>query len=113
MASVESRQTRRDGREVRVYDVRFRDPDGRQRKRTFARKGDADRFAATVEADKLRGQYVDHSDRTTVAEYARAWAQGRPHRPTTARRVSNLIDVHIAGTSLGSRRIAAVRPSEV
>jgi hypothetical protein len=47
---------------------------GRQRKKTFAKKGDADRFAATVEADKLWGQYVDHSDRTTVAEYARAWA---------------------------------------
>jgi integrase len=113
MASVESRWTRRAGREVKVYDVRFRDPDGRQRKKTFSKKGDADRFAATVEADKLRGQYVDHSDRTTVAEYARAWAEARPHRPTTARRVSGLIEVHIAGTKLGDRRLSAVRPSEV
>jgi integrase len=113
VASVESRQSRRNGREVKVYDVRYRDPDGRQRKKTFGRKGDADRFAATVEADKLRGQYVDHSDRTTVAEYARAWAATRPHRPTTARRVSAVIEVHIAGTSLGSRRLSAVRPSEV
>ncbi|SDY84756.1 Site-specific recombinase XerD [Modestobacter sp. DSM 44400] len=113
MASVEARQTRRSGRDAKVYDVRFRDPDGRQRKRTFGKKGDADRFAATVEADKLRGQYIDHSDRTTVAEYARAWAAARPHRPTTARRVSGLIEVHIAGTRLGSRRVAAVRPSEI
>jgi integrase len=113
MASVETRRTRRNGREVKAYDVRFRDPDGRQRKRTFTRKGDADRFAATVEADKLRGQYVDHSHRTTVAEYARAWAAARPHRPSTARRVSALIEVHIAGTGLGSRRLSAVRPSEV
>src|SRR5215204_5900300 len=97
MVSVESRQTRRDDREVRVYDVRFRDPDGRQRKRTFRKKGDADRFAATVEADKLRGQYVDHSDRTTVAEYARTWAAVRPHRPSTAERVSSQIVVHIPG----------------
>jgi integrase len=113
MASVESRQTRRDGREVKVFDVRFRDPDGRQRKRTFRKKGDADRFAATVEADKLRGLYVDHSDRTTVVEYARSWAAARPHRPSTARRVSSLIEVHIAGTRLGDRRLSAVRPSEV
>jgi len=113
MASVESRQTRRDDREVRVYDVRFGDPDGRQRKRTFRKKGDADRFAATVEADKLRGNYVDHSDRTTVVEYARSWAADRPHRPTTARRVSSLIETHIAGTKLGDRRLSAVRPSEV
>jgi hypothetical protein len=113
VASVESRLSRRNGREVKVYDVRFRDPDGRQRKKTFSRKGDADRFAATVEADKLRGQYVDHRDRTTVAEYARAWAAVRPHRPSSARRVSSLIETHIAGTRLGDRRLAAVRPSEV
>jgi integrase len=113
MASVESRLTRRNGREAKVYDVRFRDPDGQQRKKTFRKKGDADRYAATVEADKLRGQYVDHSDRTTVAEYARAWAAARPHRPTTARRVSSSIETHIAGTRLGDRRLTVVRPSEV
>ncbi|MCU1668041.1 MAG: integrase family protein [Blastococcus sp.] len=113
MASVESRLTRRSGRETKVYDVRFRDPDGKQRKKTFGKKGDADRFAATVEADKLRGQYVDHSDRTTVAEYARAWASVRPHRPSTASRVSSLIETHIARTRLGDRRLAVVRPSEV
>lgn len=113
MASVEPRLTRRSGRDAKVYDVRFRDPDGRQRKKTFSKKGDADRFAATVEADKLRGQYVDHSDRTTVAEYARAWSAARPHRPTTARRVSSSIETHIAGTKLGDRRLSAVRPSEV
>ena len=113
LASIESRTARRNGREVKVYDVRFRDPDGRQRKKTFGKKVDADRFSATVEADKLRGLYVDHTDRTTVAEYARQWASGRPHRPTTARRIGNLIDVHIAGSSLGSRRLASVRPSEI
>lgn len=113
MASVESRLTRRNGREAKVYDVRFRDPDGKQRKKTFGKKGDADRFAATVEADKLRGLYVDHSDRTTVAEYARVWAAARPHRPSSARRVSSLIETHIAGTRLGDRRLFAVRPSEV
>jgi hypothetical protein len=113
MASVEARQTRRNGREVKVYVVRFRDPDGRQRRKTFGKKGNADRFAATVEADKLRGLYVDHRDRTTVAEYARAWAAARPHRPSTARRVSSLVETHIAGTKLGGRRLSAVRPSEV
>jgi integrase len=113
VASVEARAVRRNGRDAKVYDVRFRDPDGRQRKKTFSKKGDADRFAATVEADKIRGQYVDHSDRTTVVEYARAWAAGRPHRPTTARRISSLIETHIAPTRLGGRRVSAVRPSEV
>jgi hypothetical protein len=78
--------TRRGGREVKVWDVRYRDPDGRQRKKTFSKRADADRFSATVEADKARGQYVDLSDRTTVAEYARSWAANRPHRASTASR---------------------------
>jgi integrase len=113
MASIRKRATVRSGRDVTVYDVRFRDPDQRQRTRTFRKKGDADRFAATVEADKSRGHYVDHSARTTVAEYARTWAAARPHRPSSARRISSSIEVHIAGTHLGNRRLSAVRPSEV
>jgi integrase len=66
-----------------------------------------------IEADLLRGQYIDPFDRTTVLDYARKWASGRIHRPTTARRVQSMIDTHIAGTSLGARRLAAVTPSEV
>src|SRR4051794_25962754 len=41
------------------YDVRYRDPEGKQRKRTFARKVDADRFAVTVAADVIHGRYLD------------------------------------------------------
>jgi hypothetical protein len=50
MASIEARVTRRDGREVTVYDCRFRDPSGRQRRKTFPRKGNADRFKSQAEA---------------------------------------------------------------
>lgn len=109
MASVEKHV--RDGKIK--WRARWRDPDGRQRMRTFTRKGDAERFVATVRADVLRGTYIDTSDRTTVAEYARRWAEGRVHRPSTASRVSRQIEVHIAGTRLGDRRLAAVLPSEV
>ena len=37
------------------WQVRYRDPSGRERSRTFSRKVDADRFAATVVADVVRG----------------------------------------------------------
>ena len=65
-----------------------RDDQGRQRKKSFARKGNANRHAATVEADKVRGTYIEPS-KITVAEYARGGAETRPHRPTTARRTEN------------------------
>jgi integrase len=98
---------------ARRYTVNYRDTEGRQRRKTFTRKGSAEAFASTVEADKIRGTFVDVSDRTTVAEYARRWAAARPHRPTTARRVSSLIETHLERTRLGSRRLASVLPSEV
>lgn len=109
MGSIEKRV--RDGKVT--YLARWRDDQRRQRKRSFPRKIDADRFLASVEGDLVRGQYVDPSDKTTVIEYARTWAAGRAHRETTARRVSGQIETHIAGTSLGNRRLAAVVPSEV
>ncbi len=53
--------------------------------RSFDRESDAE-YVTTVEAEALAGVFVNRSDRTTVAEYARFWAAARPHRPTTARR---------------------------
>jgi integrase len=105
MASVKKRP---DG----MWRARFRDPDGRERARHFARKVDATRWLATVEADKLRGVYVDPSDATTLGEYARRWAAARPHRATTAARVRAQVD-QLAASPLGGRRLAAVRPSDV
>lgn len=109
MASLEKRADR----DQVTWLVRWRDPDGHQRKKTFVRQADARKHAAAVEADMARGQYVDLSHRLTVTEYARQWAASRPHRPTTARRTAGLIDNHIAATRLGSRRLAEVKPSEV
>ena len=110
MASIE--RVTRDGRTA-GWRARWRDPAGVQRKKAFARKADAERFRVGVEASKATGAYIDHGDRTTVAEYARAWAAARPHRPSTARRVRGVIETHVAATGLGGRRLADVRPSEV
>jgi hypothetical protein len=56
------------------YRVRYRDPAGRERSKSFARKVDAERFLRHVEADLMRGQWVDpEHGRTTVAELAERW----------------------------------------
>jgi hypothetical protein len=49
MASIEKRETSRGVR----YDVRYRELGGRQRSKSFRRKGDAERLARTVEVDKI------------------------------------------------------------
>jgi integrase len=58
-----------------LYRVRFRTPDNRQTdKRGFATKRDAERFAATVEVSKMRGEYVAPSHaKMTVGELGPAW----------------------------------------
>lgn len=105
MASVKRRP---DGK----WRARWRDPDGREHAKHFDRKVDAQRFLAVVEADKLRGQYVDVTDKTTVAQYARRWAATRPHGPRTVRKVDSTIRNHIEGTMLGGRRLSRVLPSD-
>lgn len=106
---VGSLARRPDGR----WRARYRDPDGRERAKHFSRKADGERFLAMIESSKLRGTYVDPSDRTTVAEYARRWASARPYRPSTARRIESQIRLHVENTFLGSRRMASVLPSDV
>src|SRR3954465_9170575 len=109
MASVEKRV--RDG--TVTWLARWRAPDGRQRSGSFARKLDADRFLVGIEADRLRGSYVDPADKTTVTEYARQWIESRPPLPSTAQRHRHIVEAHLAPTRLGRQRLVVVRPSDV
>jgi integrase len=61
----------------------------------------------------LSGAYVNDTNPVTVGEYARKWAATRPHRQTTATRVESLISKHIEGTTIGDKRLSAVRASEI
>jgi integrase len=79
----------------------------------FDVKAVAQRKLRDMEAAAHRGQWIDTTDRTTVAEYARRWAAPRPYKATTRRRVDDSIRKHIEGTWLGGRRLAAVLPSDV
>jgi integrase len=75
MASVAKRRTSQGPR----YDVRYRTPVGDVRSRTFRTRRDAERFRSTVEADKLRGAWMDpRVGRLTFGEWWEKWW------PTTA-----------------------------
>jgi len=74
MASVEKRL--RDGKVT--WQARWRDPDGRQRKRSLARKVDAERFLTGVDHSQLVGAYVDPGrSRVLVGVWARQWIDGQ------------------------------------
>ena len=70
------------------WDVRYRDESRRQRKKSFERKVDAQRFAASVETDLIRGDWID-PDRGR--ELFSEWADdGSPRSSTGSRRHGEL-----------------------
>jgi integrase len=114
MASVERRERLdRDGNVVRRYRVRWRGPDDRQRSKTFRRKVDADRFAATVAADIMRGHYIDpDAGRVTFEEFAQDWLSAQTFDEITRQAVDQRLRLH-AFPTLGHRRLSDIRPSTV
>ena len=91
------------------YQVDGREKDGG----SYDTQAIARRKLVELEAAVQRGQWVDPTDRTTVAEYARRWAASRPFRPTTAQRVDRQIARQIEAMPIGGQRLVSVRPSDV
>ncbi|MBS9535043.1 tyrosine-type recombinase/integrase [Mycobacterium sp. M1] len=60
-----------------LYEVRYRTPENKTtRKRGFKTKRDADRFAATVEVSKMRGEYISPSlAKATIGSLGPAWLE--------------------------------------
>lgn len=109
MASVEKRV--RDGRTT--YLCRWRDETGAQRKRSFVRKVDADRFRSEVEHQLNTGTYVDHSaGRQSFRVYAETWRAAQPHRANTAANTRSRLEHHVY-PAIGNRPLAAIRNSEL
>lgn len=75
-------------RRGKMWRARYRDPSGRQRSRNFVRKLDAQRWLASMEVDKGRGQWIDPQlGRMSVGNWARTWASGLTHlKPSTRTR---------------------------
>jgi hypothetical protein len=56
---VEDLRGKKQGEGRPRWRARYRDPSGRERSKSFARKVDAERFLVAIEDAKLRGAYVD------------------------------------------------------
>jgi integrase len=113
--STESGQrVRRDrfGRGLR-WRARYRDAEGRQRSRSFARKPDAVRFLTLVQADLLRGSYIDPDrSRTALSTYVSTWLASLSVRPTTRRTYDSHLRTWIL-PALGGRSLASITPTDV
>jgi integrase len=80
---------------------------------TFQTKADALAWLSVTEADILRGGWIDPAaGKVTFEKYAEAWRAAQVHRPETARQVEINLRRHVY-PRIGSRPIAAIRPSEI
>lgn len=78
------------------YDVNYREPDGRKRRKTFLKRVDADAFARTVETDKLRGSYLDlDAGRESFGVYAARWIKHTSRDPQTLAIRERILRLHI------------------
>lgn len=77
--------------------VRYRDPQGKQRSRSFARKADADAYDLKVRVQVAEATYVSPSaGRVAFAEYAERWLALQQHwRPSTRRSQEQMVKLRI------------------
>ncbi len=96
-----------------TWRARYREPDGTERSRSFAKRSDAERWLDAIRGDLAHGTYVDPAGgRRLFRDYAAEWQASRVHRPTTAAQVDSHLRHHIL-PFFGHRPMGAVRRSEV
>jgi integrase len=96
------------------WNVRYRDPSGKQRSKTFKRQVDARAFASDVDADMRRGTYIDpQAGEVTFGRYADRWIATRTDKArTTQDRDASYLRSMILPT-FGRRQVATIQTSEV
>jgi hypothetical protein len=97
MGYIEDLRGKKQGDGRHRWRARYRDPSGRERSKSFARKLDAERFLQRVEADKLHGQWIDpNQGRTTVGELAERWFETTATlKPKTREDYRSLLNNHV------------------
>jgi hypothetical protein len=73
--------------------VRYRDPTGREHARHFARKVDAERWLASIETAKARGEWIDpERSRVTVGDWSRRLLTSQVQlKPSTSARYAGIL----------------------
>jgi integrase len=99
------------------YAVRYTAPTGARLSagRTFARKADAEAWAADKRRQLDRG--ATRQEKVTFAAYATTWLEGRhvagrPIKPRTRAHYQNILDDHLVPT-FGNRQLSAITPAHV
>jgi integrase len=104
-------------RRGRRYVVTYRDPSGRQRKRSAATLAEARRLKSALAADVARGEYREQSQ-IRFDDYARQWIAGYQGRTSRGIRPRTLEDYRrslerLAIPHFGAMRLGEIEPRHV
>jgi hypothetical protein len=106
MANISKRP---DGR----WRARYRDAEGREHARHFARKIDGQRWLDEVTASVVTGQYVDpKAGKVTFRDYAESGRVAQVHRASSAAHVETMLRRHTY-PRFGARPLNSIRASEI
>jgi integrase len=97
------------------YKVRYLDPDGEERSKSFAdkQKKRAEDFLIEVESDKREGKYVDPaSTRKKFRQLAANWLQAQSPDPATREILRSRLDSRIYPT-FGNLPVGHIKPSTI
>ena len=95
------------------YVVNFRDPDGRQRRKSFRKKIDATRFVTSTESSILTGTYLDPgAGSISFKDYAAGWLASQAFEETTRESVGYRLALHVY-PAIGSMRLSKIKPSTI
>jgi integrase len=103
------------GRQKYAWEVRYRDPQRRDRSKTFRTKGQAEDFAAAIETDINRGQYLDpRLGKKTLGEWAREWLDARKKeiKPRTFMGYEGILRTHIL-PAFGRTQMSKIRALDI
>ena len=102
-------QKRPDGK----WRARYRDENGKEHAKHFARKVDAQAWLDQVTSAVVTGQYVDpKAGKVSLRTYAATWEASQLGSEATTRLNDNALRVHILPV-LGDRPMGSIQPSEV
>lgn len=92
---------------------RSTDADGRNRSQALSRKGDAEKFLATITADVLRGSYVDpQRSKLPFQDYAERWLAAQTPPPSPRRTYEIYLRTRI-NPALGRPALGSLTPTDV
>lgn len=95
--------------------ARWREPDGAERKKSFRKKVDAEAHVNLVEADKLRGTYIDQrAGEVLFGTYAKAWLADLTLDPLTLENIAGRLRRYVEPFPLWRLQLkAAQKPGAI